>query len=222
MGPPGNSTSSVRTCQKANPNREDVEIRVRWPRPATTTPDSASFVPDCVNSGGMRRGWRQRITAELAYPEDLDMGGITPIDFRAIFGYSFPVDAWDLVQDLARRHPSVEELLGRPPTRLEEDLGIHLIRTGRIHLFRQILQGVTAEPADSIAAIYHVADLVIESWGELEPNTQAQLRNELRRLLWRIRGPTVQGTWLEATRAVEQILNRRRQTYLEQRRSRSG
>lgn len=98
--------------------------------------------------------------------------------------------------------PTVQELLGREPTRFEEELAIFMIRTGHRHDVLRILRGGTADSADAIRALGDVADLLVEGWAKLTLPQQQHIRHELRGLLWRVRGPTVTESWLEAARAL--------------------
>jgi hypothetical protein len=98
--------------------------------------------------------------------------------------------------------PTFSALLGRDPTALEEAMAIFLIRTGRRWYVEQLIRGHRADSADAIRAVYDVADLVVEEWEKLGARHQDALRAELRRLLWRIRGRRVAGTWREAAAAM--------------------
>lgn len=98
--------------------------------------------------------------------------------------------------------PTVRELLGREPTKFEEELAIFMIRTGHRYDVMRILQGGMANGGDSIRAIGDVTDLLIEAWANFTLPQQQHVRQELRTLLWRIRGPTVTESWLEAVRAL--------------------
>lgn len=97
---------------------------------------------------------------------------------------------------------TLRELFGREPTRFEEEFAIFLIRKGRRYDVMRILRGDRADAADAIGGVFDVADLVVEHWAELTTMQQDAVRNELRRLLWRIAGREVRGTWAEAARAI--------------------
>lgn len=84
----------------------------------------------------------------------------------------------------------IRDLLGRDPTRIEEELAIHLIRTGHIHTVEEVIFGKRPFTCP-IGALTPVADLILEKWNSMERTHQDALRSQLQSLLWRIRGREV-------------------------------
>ncbi len=80
----------------------------------------------------------------------------------------------------------IRDLLGRDPTRIEEELAIHLIRTGRLHTVEEVIFGKRLFTCP-IGALTPVADLILEKWNSMERTHQDALRSQLQGLLWRIR-----------------------------------
>ena len=80
----------------------------------------------------------------------------------------------------------VRELLGRNPTRIEEELAIHLIRTGHLYTVEEVIFGKRPFTCP-IGALAPVADLILEKWNLMERTHQDALRSQLQQLLWRIR-----------------------------------
>src|SRR5690606_21503342 len=80
----------------------------------------------------------------------------------------------------------IRDLLGRDPTRIEEELAIHLIRTGHLYIVEEVIFG--KQPFTSpIGALTPVADLIIEKWNSMERTHQEGVRSQLQQLLWRVR-----------------------------------
>lgn len=84
----------------------------------------------------------------------------------------------------------IRDLLGRDPTRIEEELAIHLIRTGHLYTVEEVIFGKRAFTSP-IGAVTPVADLILEKWNSMERTHQDALRSQLQGLLWRIRGREV-------------------------------
>jgi hypothetical protein len=80
----------------------------------------------------------------------------------------------------------IRDLLGRDPTRIEEELAIHLIRTGRLHVVEEVIFGKRPFTCP-IGALTPVADLILEKWNSMERTHQDGVRSQLQDLLWRIR-----------------------------------
>lgn len=80
----------------------------------------------------------------------------------------------------------IKDLLGRDPTRIEEELAIHLIRTGHLHIVEEVIFGKHAFTCP-IGALTPVADLILEKWNSMERTHQDALRSQLQSLLWQIR-----------------------------------
>lgn len=80
----------------------------------------------------------------------------------------------------------IRDLLGRDPTRIEEELAIHLIRTGHLLLVEEVIFGKRPFTCP-ISALTPVADLILEKWNSMERTHQDALRLQLQNLLWRIR-----------------------------------
>lgn len=93
-------------------------------------------------------------------------------------------------------------MLGREPTPMEEAFAIFLVRTGRRFEVERVIRGERADGGDAIRATYDVADLIVEHWESLDPRHQEAIRSELRRLLWRIGGRALAGSWQEASAAI--------------------
>lgn len=80
----------------------------------------------------------------------------------------------------------IRDLLGRDPTRIEEELAIHLIRTGHLYLVEEVIFGKQPFTCP-IGALTPVADLILEKWNSMERTHQEGVRSQLQQLLWRIR-----------------------------------
>ena len=80
----------------------------------------------------------------------------------------------------------MRDLLGREPTRIEEELAIHLIRTGHLYTVEEVIFGERPFTCP-IGALTPVADLILEKWNSMEATHQDALRLQLQQLLWRIR-----------------------------------
>ena len=80
----------------------------------------------------------------------------------------------------------IRDLLGRDPTRIEEELAIHLIRTGHLYTVEEVIFGKQPFTCP-IGALTPVADLILEKWNSMERTHQDALRSQLQQLLWRIR-----------------------------------
>lgn len=72
----------------------------------------------------------------------------------------------------------IRDLLGRDPTRIEEELAIHLIRTGHFYTVEEVILGKRPSTCP-IGAIRPVADLVLETWNSMERIHQDALRSQL-------------------------------------------
>lgn len=80
----------------------------------------------------------------------------------------------------------IKDLLGRDPTRIEEELAIHIIRTGHLHTVEEVIFGERPFTCP-IGALTPVADLILEKWNSMERTHQDALRSQLQSLLWQIR-----------------------------------
>jgi len=80
----------------------------------------------------------------------------------------------------------IKDLLGRDPTRIEEELAIHLVRTGHLHTVEEVIFGKRPFTCP-IGALTPVADLILEKWNSMERTHQDALRSQLQSLLWQIR-----------------------------------
>ena len=98
--------------------------------------------------------------------------------------------------------PTVAELLGREPTDFETDLSLFMIRTGHAHEVWRVLTGQRICAADAIRSVYPISDTVVEFWDQLDKRHQDALRDELKRLLWRIEGEKLRGSYQEAANAI--------------------
>jgi hypothetical protein len=98
------------------------------------------------------------------------------------------------------------DALGRDPTRIEEELAIHLIRTGHLHTVEEIIFGQRPFTCP-IGALTPVADLILEKWNSMERTHQEGVRSSLEALLWQVRGPKVSGTYQDAYRALNSKLD---------------
>lgn len=88
--------------------------------------------------------------------------------------------------DESEARTRIKDLLGREPTRIEEALAIHLIRTGHLLIVEEVIFGKRAFTSP-IRALTPVVDLILEKWNSMERTHQDALRLQLQGLLWRIR-----------------------------------
>lgn len=90
------------------------------------------------------------------------------------------------LMDTSAARTRIRDLLRRDPTQIEEELAIHLIRTGHLYTVEEVIFGKRPFTCP-IGALTPVADLILEKWNSMERTHQDGLRLQLQGLLWRIR-----------------------------------
>ncbi|MDP9347538.1 MAG: hypothetical protein M3P24_00060 [Gemmatimonadota bacterium] len=107
-----------------------------------------------------------------------------------------------LGQELASRDEALPT--GRSCTLWAEALELYRIRTGPRRIVVQMTEGQSLTAADTIRAVYDLAELVVKNWNGLEEWQQDTLQNELERLLRRIEEQETRRTGEEAATALAQ------------------
>ena len=105
----------------------------------------------------------------------------------------------DKVKGPASYFPAIEGKYGQPISHWQA-----LIRAGRRWEAERILRGQLSTAPGAIAAAFDLADVITEQWTQLETRHQDAIRSELRRLLWRIQGQSLAGSWHDAVHAFQQ------------------